>query len=96
MAAPIPELPPVVDPRSDLERSPEQVAHEAVMTEVAETLLNVEQAIRRAERARRTVAVSGRDPNRELALTELVTRLEELRRNFFQATYFAADQQRLL
>lgn len=38
------------------------------MTEVAETLANIEQAIRRAERARRAVAVLGREPNVEIAL----------------------------
>jgi hypothetical protein len=42
---------PVVESRSDTERSPGQVAREAALHEVEETLLNIEQAIKRADRA---------------------------------------------
>lgn len=46
---------PVVESRSDTERSPDQVAREAALHEVEETLLNIEQAIKRADRARRAI-----------------------------------------
>ena len=40
---------PVIESRSDTERSPDQVAREAALHEVEETLLNIEQAIKRAD-----------------------------------------------
>ncbi len=66
------------------------------MAEVEETLLNIEQAIRRADRAHRTVASRGGDANLTLALQEALGELEGTRKALFQATYFASDQQRLI
>lgn len=91
-----PEYRPIVDDRSDLERSPEQVAHEAAMTEIAETLANIEQAIRRAERGRKAVAVLGRDRNAEMSLATAVEQLQATHRTLFQEGYFSGDQQRLV
>lgn len=96
MTQPQPDYQPIVTDRSDLERSPEQVAHEAAMTEIAETLANVEQAIRRAERGRKAVAVLGRDRNAELALKIAVEQLQAVHRTLFQEGYFSGDQQRLI
>lgn len=96
MAQSHPEYQPIISDRSDLERSPEQVAHEAAMTEIAETLANVEQAIRRAERGRKAVAVLGRDRNAELALKVAVEALQATHRTLFQEGYFSGDQQRLI
>lgn len=87
---------PIIDERSDLERSPEQVAHEAAMTEVAETLANIEAAIRRAERGRKTVATLGRDRNTELALRAAAEALQAAHHRLFQEGYFGGDQQRLI
>jgi len=78
------------------ERSPEQIAHETAMSEVAETLMNIEQAQRRADRARRQVALLGRDPNVEQALTAALAALEQTHRTLFQDAYFGGDQQRLV
>lgn len=89
-----PYLAPVVT--EGAERTPAQVAQEAAMREVADTLLNIEQAIKRADRARRTVAVSGREPNVEVALSAAVDQLEQVRKDLFQGAYFGGDQQRLI
>ena len=91
-----PQYRPIVDDRSDLERSPDQVAHEAAMTEIAETLANIEQAIRRAERGRKAVAVLGRDRNAEIALKAAADQLQATHRTLFQEGYFSGDQQRLV
>lgn len=88
-----PEYPGV--PPAD-ERSPSQVAHEAAMQEVSDTLLNIEQAIRRTERARRAVALGGREPTIEVVLAATSAQLEAARRELFQSAYFSGDQQRLL
>jgi hypothetical protein len=40
---------PVIEAGSGMERSPEQAAREAAMLEVEDTLLNIEQAIKRAD-----------------------------------------------
>lgn len=85
-----------VDLRGDLERTPEQVGHETAMIEVAETLANIEQAIRRAERARRAVAVLGRERNVEIALASAVATLQTAHKGLFQDGYFSDDQQKLI
>lgn len=79
-----------------MQRSADQAAHEAAMAEVEETLLNIEQAIRRANRAYRAVASRGHSANIELALKGALDELEATRKALFQATYFAGDQQRLI
>lgn len=85
-----------IDLRGDLERTPEQVAHETAMIEVAETLANIEQAIRRAERARRAVAVLGREPNVEIALTSALKTLQAAHKGLFHEGYFSDDQHKLI
>lgn len=69
------------------DRTPLQVAHERAMTEVSETLMNVEQAIRRTQRARAEVArigyTGGAREALDLVLQELVTARDRL----FQASY---------
>lgn len=49
-----PDYRPPIDPgQQPMERSPAQAAREAALAEVSATLLNVEQAVRRADRAYR-------------------------------------------
>ncbi len=84
------------DARADLERTPEQAAHETAMREVSETLLNIEQTLRRAERAHAKVSATVDDHNLELALTRAVEQLRTTRTELFQRGYFGGDQQRLL
>ena len=55
MAVPQREYRPVIDSRPDMERTPEQVAHEEALHQVEETILNIEQAIKRADRARKAI-----------------------------------------
>jgi len=96
-AHPSPEYQPVVgDSTDDMQLTAQQVAHEAAMAEVEETLLNIEHTIRRADRAYRAVASRSADANLELALKEAVGQLEATRKTLFQATYFSGDQQRLI
>ena len=76
--------------------SPEQVAREAALREVGETLLNIETAIRRADRARREIARAGSEPNFVLALDAAIAALEATRRDLHQETYFGSAQHRLV
>lgn len=78
------------------ERSVEQVAHESAMAEVAETLLNIEQAQRRADRAVKTVALLGRDRNTELALRAAAKSLADAHKALFEEAYLSGAQQRLV
>ena len=78
------------------ERSVEQVAHESAMAEVAETLLNIEQAQRRADRAVKSVALLGRDRNTELALRAAARSLAEAHKALFEEAYLSGTQQRLV
>ncbi|MEX0835245.1 MAG: hypothetical protein WD010_04090 [Nitriliruptor sp.] len=64
------------------------------MREVAETITNIEQALRRADRARRAVARDA-EPNVVLALDRALEELERVRQELFQAAYFGGSQQRL-
>jgi hypothetical protein len=90
------EYRPVVESRSEMERSPEQIAREAAMHEVEETLLNIEQAIRRADRGRKAIRTGGAERNLLLCLDAAIDQLEAARKELFQSAYFGGDQQRLL
>ncbi len=96
MATPQHDYRPVIDPRSDMERSPEQVAHEDALHQVEQTLLNIEEAIRRADRARKTIPSGGSEQNFRLCLDAAVDQLEAVRKELFQGAYFGGDQQRLI
>jgi hypothetical protein len=86
---------PVIDPRSAMERSPDQIAHETAMHEVEETLLNIEQAIRRADRGRKAI-LAGSEQNLRRCLETVIDQLEAVRKELFQSAYFGGDQQRLI
>lgn len=92
----VPSLPPVAPSTTDnpLDRSSQQAAHEAVMREVAETISDLEQTIRRADRARRAVARDA-EPNVTVALDRTIADLERVRQELFQTAYFGGAQQRL-
>jgi hypothetical protein len=78
------------------ERSPDEAAREQARTEVEETLLNIEQAIRRAEQGRRKISADGSERNLRLALDRAAEQLEAVRKELFQAGYFGGEQQRLI
>lgn len=69
------------------DRTPSQVAHERAMTEVSETLMNVEQAIRRTKRAQAEVARIGYDGGAREALDVVLQDLVKARDRLFQASY---------
>lgn len=96
MAAPERMYRPVIDSGSEMERSPDQAAREAAMHEVEETILNIEQAIRRADRGRKSIPADGASRNLRLCLDAAVAQLEAVRRELFQSAYFGGDQQRLI
>ncbi len=87
---------PVIESRSELERSPEQIAREAALHEVEETLLNIEQAIKRADRGRKAMPTGDTEQNLRLCLDRTVDQLEAVRKELFQSAYFGGDQQRLI
>lgn len=96
MAQPQPAYRPVVQQTADRGRSADQLAREQAMTEAAETLLNIEQAIHRADRARRSIPSGGAEHNLHVALAAAVTDLEAARKRLFESAYFGGDQQRIL
>ena len=79
-----------------MERSPEQISREAALHEVEETLLNIEQAIKRADRGRKAILSGANEQNLRLSLDAAVEQLEAVRKELFQSAYFGGDQQRLI
>jgi len=63
---------------------------------VEETLLNIEQAIRRAERGRDSIPADGSERNLRLALDQASAQLEKVRKGLFRSGYFGGGQQRLI
>jgi hypothetical protein len=82
-----PESHAVTEARDAMERTPAQALREGALQEVAETLLNIEQAIRRAYRAERAVSVAVDDPNLEMALRNAMEQLQSARRELMQTTF---------
>lgn len=69
------------------DRTPAQIAHERAMTEVSETLMNVEQAIRRVKKAQGEVARVGYEGGAKQALDVVLADLVHARDRLFQASY---------
>jgi hypothetical protein len=67
-----------------MERSTEQVAREAALHEVEETLLNIEEAIRRADRGHKAIPPGSPEQNLRLCLDTAVDKLEAIRKELFQ------------
>ena len=88
-------LQPVVASGADA-LTPEQASREAALREVGETLLNIESAIRRADRAKREIARMSDEPNFVIALDAAIASLETTRRVLHQETYFGSAQHRLI
>lgn len=77
-------------------RTGEEVARERAKGEVSDVLLNLEHTITRARRAIKVVTKDGADRNAELALREVISELDRLRKGLMRDTYFAGDKVRLL
>ncbi|MFI0791189.1 hypothetical protein ACH4OY_00570 [Micromonospora rubida] len=80
---------------SDLQQSPEQAAREAGLREVSDALLNIEQAIKRTERAKRTVSMTVGCDDLARMLDTAARNLEIARKDLFQGAYFSADSPKL-
>lgn len=61
-----------------------------------ETLLNIEQVIRRADRGRKSIPAEGAGRNFRLCLDAVVEQPESVRKELFQSAYFGGEQQRLI
>ncbi|MEW1588547.1 hypothetical protein AB0283_24245 [Micromonospora vinacea] len=79
----------------DLDHTPEQAAREAGLREVSEALLNIEQAIKRTERAKRTAAMTVGCDDLARMLDTAARNLEIARKDLFQGAYFSADSPKL-
>jgi hypothetical protein len=84
----------VTDVRDTMKRPQAQVVREAALREVADTLRNIEQAIRRAYHAQSTVRIAN-EPDLEAALRAATEQLEAARRELVQSAYFNTDDPRL-
>lgn len=73
----------------------EHDAREAVLREVGETLMAIESALGRAQRAAAALP-DGTEPNIRLALERVATRLDDARRSLYQDAHLAGSQQQLL
>ncbi|MEV0005112.1 hypothetical protein AB0H28_22895 [Micromonospora sp. NPDC050980] len=80
---------------SDLDHSPEHAAREAGLREVSEALLNIEQAIKRTQRAKRTVSMTVGCDDLARMLDTAARNLEIARKDLFQGAYFSADSPKL-
>lgn len=68
--------------------SREQFLQEEALREVGETILNIEQAVRRAGRARTAIERGTGEPNFLRALDDAIAELEKTRRTLHQQMYF--------
>jgi hypothetical protein len=96
MAAARDEYRPLIEPGEVPERSPEAAAHEQAMQEVEQTLLNIEAALRRADRGRKAISPTGGERNLRQALDRAVEQLEGARKELFREGYFGGQQERLI
>ena len=71
------------------QRSDDQIVRERAGNEVSDVLLDL--TLARARKAHKVVSKDGVDVNAELALTQLITDLDRLRKRFTQDTYYATD-----
>jgi hypothetical protein len=81
---------------SDVEKSAPQQAREAVLRDVADVLVAIEQAVDGAAEARESAAqVAGCDDLARV-LDTAVRSLQATRKDLFQGAYFAGNQPRLV
>lgn len=83
-------------PASNAHRSNDEAAHEQVMNEVSDVLLNIEHALSRAKKARNVAAKHEAESNSRLALDDAIASLEKTRKRLMQDAYYRQDALRLL
>jgi hypothetical protein len=86
----------VIEPQSGAERSRSDVAHERALHEDEQTLLNIEEAIRRAHCSSQAISPDGDERNLRLALDRTVEQAGPVRKELFQSGNFGRHQQRLI
>jgi len=79
-----------------MHRTSAQVSHERALAETSDVLLNLDHTIARAKKARTIVARDDDERNVELALGDLITELDRVRKRLMRDTYYAGDALRLL
>lgn len=77
-------------------RTETDAAHEAVMGDVSDVLLNIEHALSRAKKARATAVKYEEEVNAKLALDEAIISLEKTRKRLMQDAYYRQDALRLI
>lgn len=77
-------------------RSDPHSAHESVMTDVSDVLLNIEHALNRAKKARAKAIKYDEEVNAKLALDEAIISLEKTRKRLMQDAYYQQDALRLI
>lgn len=70
------------------QRTREEKDREDAMGEVSAVLLNLEHAIRKAEKAQKAIKKTGAHPNAELALGREIEVLRASRKRLMQQTYY--------
>jgi hypothetical protein len=80
----------------DLGATPDQQIDEAILREVGDSILAIEVAYERCQRALATAADHRADPLVTKALEEASAQLADTRRRLHQGTYLRSSQQRLL
>ncbi len=80
----------------DARQTQSEAAHEKVMGEVSDVLLNIEHSLTRAKKARTSAAKVGDENNTKLALDEAIASLEKTRKRLMQDAYYRQDALRLL
>lgn len=73
------------------QRSDDQVRSERAMGEVSDVLLNLDYTLDAARKGVKRIAKDGVDRNAELALGDLVTELQRLRKRLVHDTYYAVE-----
>lgn len=81
---------------ANTQRSDPDTAHESVMTDVSDVLLNIEHALSRAKKARATAVKYDEEINAKLALDEAIASLEKTRKRLMQDAYYRQDALRLI
>ncbi|WP_007024685.1 hypothetical protein [Saccharomonospora iraqiensis] len=82
---------PAHDPRTQ-----SQAAHERAMSEVSDVLMNIENALSRAKKAKKRLGTGPEEHNAQLALNDATKTLEQARARLQKDTYFGGDDLRLM
>lgn len=77
-------------------RTDAEAAHEQVMKDVSDVLLNLEHTISRAKKARQKAMKFDEERNAKLALDDAIVVLEKTRKRLMQDAYYRQEALRLI